>query len=75
MKDFTREELESNRPPKDALDVLDFCLDRLYNDTQKRTTDELAHGLTYEELIGTLLLARDEINNDRAGIEDFDLDG
>ena len=63
MKDYTQEQLEAGRPhfTHDAVDLVDFCLHRLYIDRNKSLHDELAYGLTYEELIGALLLARDEL--------------
>jgi hypothetical protein len=61
MKDFTQAQLEADRPHIDAEDALDFCLGQLYADTEHRVGDDLVRGLTFEELIGALLVARDEV--------------
>ncbi len=61
MKDFSRETFESGRPSIDVLDGIDFCLERLYAGQQKCTSGEVAKYMSYEELLGVLLLARDEI--------------
>ena len=62
MKCYTKESLEDSRPDKDALEVVEFCVNRLFDDRVHCITDEVVHQLTYEELIGALLLARDEIS-------------
>jgi hypothetical protein len=69
MKDFSREQLEESRPNLSARHCIDFCLDQLFNDDKKRTTDAVVRHLTFEELIGALLLARDYIQERE---EDFD---
>lgn len=46
------------------MSAINFCLDRLYRDSKKRTTDLVCDGCDYEELIGALLLARDAIAQD-----------
>lgn len=61
MKDASRETFESARPAFTASHAVEFCLEKLYADPHKRTMDEVAQSLTYEELIGALLLARDAI--------------
>lgn len=61
MKDMTQADLESNRPKLDVREAIDFCLERLYADRVHETTHAVVDGLTYEELIGALLLARDAI--------------
>ena len=62
MKDYSKVDLERTRPSVPLQQAIRFCLHRLYADKTKRVTDEVAGGLTYEELIGALLLAQDEIN-------------
>lgn len=64
MKDYTKEQLESNRPVGDAAVLVDFCLGRLYEDKTKRVMQEVVRGLTYEELIAALLLAREDLGGD-----------
>ena len=62
MKDYTKSELESGRPDEDALDLIDFCLDALYADKIHTIDQDFANNrLTYEELIGTLLKAKDTL--------------
>jgi len=53
--------LESSRPQIVAYEAVDFCLRQLYADRRHKLDDEVAHRLTYEELIGALLAARDEL--------------
>ena len=59
MIGFTEEEIRAGRPNISAKEAISFCLDRLIADKDKEMTEELAHHLTYEELIGSLLLAQD----------------
>lgn len=61
MKDFTQAELEASRSTVPADEQLDFCLARLYADRRHRVVQEVVHGLTFEELLGALLSARDEL--------------
>lgn len=61
MKDFTKKELEGSRPAGEPVELIDFCLGRLYRDRRRQVTDEVVRGLTFEELIGALLVARDAI--------------
>jgi hypothetical protein len=58
VKDYTREELEDAPFLGDHPEWLQFCLDQLYADRQHRVTDEVVRNLTYEELIGALLVGR-----------------
>ena len=60
MRDFGKEQLEVSRPEWSALDTLNFCLNKLYADKQHNVSDSVCTGMSYEELIGCLLLARDE---------------
>lgn len=61
MKDQSQRSLEADRPNVPALDCVNFCLKQLYRDETKRMTDEVVHHLTFEELIGALLAARDKL--------------
>ena len=58
----TQKELESGRPSIDAAEAVSFCLTQLYRDREHTLDEEVCHNLTYEELIGALLLARDIAN-------------
>ncbi|WP_309730029.1 hypothetical protein [Chamaesiphon sp. OTE_75_metabat_556] len=73
MKDFTQQELENSRPSIDTLEAIEFCLNKLYEDNTKLTSDYIVHNLIFEELIGALLLARDELK-DFLSYEDDDKD-
>jgi len=59
MKDVTQHDLEAIRHEPKLEHTIAHCLSRLYADTQHTVTQEVVHGLTFEELIGTLLQARD----------------
>ena len=61
MKDIDKNEIESNRPSIDVIDGIDYCLDALYNDSSKSMDDFAVKGLKFEEIIGVLLLSKDEI--------------
>jgi hypothetical protein len=61
MKCITQTELEYTRPTLESLDAVRFCLNRLYEDSVHYVTEEFVKGLTFEELIGTLLLCEDEL--------------
>lgn len=61
MKDASKITLQASRPSITALDGVNFCLGQLYKDKTKNITDEIVHHLTFEELIGTLLIVRDEL--------------
>ena len=62
MKDVTKKELELNRPSVDVITCIEHSLKMLYKDKTKSVFDEVVKGLTFEELIGTLLLSRDEFD-------------
>lgn len=62
MKDYTKEVLENKRPNKSAEDAIEFCLNQLYADKEHVIGGKIVAKLTFEELIGALLLARDEIS-------------
>ena len=59
MKDRSQEELERTRPPCGIKPTVDFCLSRLFADRRRKITDEVCEQLSFEELIGALLLSRD----------------
>ncbi|MHC5541061.1 hypothetical protein ACYOEI_22800 [Singulisphaera rosea] len=59
MKDFDRETLEGNRPGDPPIQTISYCLEELFNDKTKSTKDVVVGGLSFEELIGALLQARD----------------
>ncbi|MBA4073625.1 MAG: hypothetical protein C0508_01205 [Cyanobacteria bacterium PR.023] len=61
MKDATKKELESRRPHLSGLKGINFCLSELYADKHKSIDGVVAGHCTYEELIGSLLVARDEL--------------
>jgi hypothetical protein len=63
MEDISREALEASRPTIDPTATISFCLDQLYRSRERRLKDPVTPdmALTFEELIGALLLARDEI--------------
>jgi hypothetical protein len=58
----------SERPSIDSVDGLNFVLKQLRADNSVDITDDVipSRNVTFEELIGVLLLARDEIQNLRA---------
>lgn len=66
MKDASRTELERDRPKVEALAAISHCLDRLFMDRRHGLADEVVERLTFEELTGALLLARDAAAGRRA---------
>jgi hypothetical protein len=65
MQDYTKEDLETGYGRLDAKQTVDFCLSCLYADTTHKISDVIVSTtyatLTFEELIGALLVARDTI--------------
>ncbi len=59
MKDATQKNLETCRPNDPPLQGVEYCLGKLFADKQHRCLDEICTDLTYEEVIGALLQARD----------------
>jgi hypothetical protein len=59
MKDASKRLLTLYRPTITAEEAINFCLDRLFEDKEKKVGYEVVKGLTFEELIGALLLAKD----------------
>jgi hypothetical protein len=72
MKDLRRKDLEESRPSGSAEDLLEFCLEALYRDKEHVVGDVVVYGLTYEELIGALLMVRDEIENLKVALREAD---
>jgi hypothetical protein len=64
MKGYTEQELCQGRPSVSVGYAIDHCLKCLFDDRTHDFTGKLTDGigLSYEELIGTLLLARDLVN-------------
>lgn len=65
MLDVSQEELESgiSNTKIDAESSVGFVLKKLYEDKEHGVEDEVVNGLTFEELVGALLLAKEHINN------------
>jgi hypothetical protein len=63
MKNTSREDLNTSRPNQDAVFCLDFILEQLYQDKKTRIEETITADCraTFEELIGAILKARDEI--------------
>ena len=61
MRNYSQKSLESSRPKESALTTIEHCLRRLYADTKTDTNQLVVEGLSFEELIGALLLARDAL--------------
>ena len=61
MRSHSQETIESSRPKENVLTTIEHCLRRLYADTKTDLNQLVVQGLTYEELIGALLLARDAL--------------
>jgi hypothetical protein len=65
MKHFSREQFETLKLGYDAGTMIKNCIDRLHED-QKHTVDQSrVGGLTFEDLLATLLAARAEIESIR----------
>ena len=64
MKDLNKDTLEMYRPDHSAAHCINHALNALYRDQSKCIEDEVVRGLTFEELIGALLLARDATENE-----------
>lgn len=71
MRDVDRDYLESLRPRLAALPAINHCLSCLVRDDQHELSDKVVEGLSFEELIGTLLLAR-ELAQDAARSGSYD---
>ena len=64
MRDFTKKQLESGRPSVEPKEAIEYCLKALYDDKEHSIKDYAAADLTYEEIIGALLLAHDRFSLD-----------
>ena len=63
MKDYAEATWREGRPDRTAKEAITFCLEQLFKDKQMSAGDTVAGVCTYEELIGTLLLAEDELKS------------
>lgn len=72
MKDYTKEQLQEGRPDTTAVEGIDFCLERLYEDKKHIVLQEFVKGLCFEELIGALLLAKDRIYELEVEVEEYE---
>ena len=61
MKDYDKELVESARPPMAPQEAISYCLHRLHEEKEHRMADLVAPQLTYEDLIGALLMGQDAI--------------
>ena len=62
MKDYTQEELEMGPVTNISTEkAIEFCLKKLYEDKVYTVGEEIVKGLTFEELIGVLLMAKDAL--------------
>ncbi|MBW8185504.1 hypothetical protein [Shewanella nanhaiensis] len=61
MRDIDKKELESGRSPLEVLEGVDYCLDALFKETEKGIDDFVVKGLKFEELVGILLVVKDEL--------------
>lgn len=61
MKDYNRIALESSRPDISPADGVAFALEALYSDREHELDEEFVRNLTFEELIGILLVLRDHL--------------
>jgi hypothetical protein len=66
MNDIPRELAEASRPDVSPLQAISNCLDQLFDDHKRSSSDFVVEGLTFEELIGALLLAKDLAEDEEA---------
>jgi hypothetical protein len=67
MRRLTREDiLNAPRPKCDPISLIDYCLDRMIEDQKKYITWDCVKGLTYQDLVSTLLKSRDIIEKVKA---------
>jgi hypothetical protein len=66
MKDYGKEEIEGSRPSVDVEQAVEHCYDALIADKKHRITEHIVASLTFEELLGTLLLVKDKLRDDAA---------
>jgi|GEM_PF-3349050 len=70
MKNTTKDRLEKSRPTIDAHKAIKYCLDQLYFDKTRSYDEHVLGDLTFEELIGALLMGRDAVEELSRG-DDF----
>lgn len=58
MKDCTAKQLTETIPSGEAMEAIDYCLDQLIKEKNKRLEEEVCVYLTYGELFGALLKAK-----------------
>lgn len=61
MKDLTQAEMQKIRFEGTAFEAIAYCLQQLDTDKSNNVVDTIAGHLTFERLIGTLLVARTEL--------------
>jgi hypothetical protein len=62
MKNKTIKQIESGRPRgMTSLELIDFCLSALYRDEEHNFEESINRYITFEELLGALLVARDDL--------------
>ena len=69
MRDYGREELEDGRPGVPPRQAIEHCLGALYADRTHEITELVVPRLSFEELIGALLMARDLVDEAEGGYE------
>jgi hypothetical protein len=71
MKDCPQKSLELGRPDVPPLVSINHALGQLFADRDRSIHDEVVKGLSYLELIGALLHARDLAESDEAEFEEL----
>jgi hypothetical protein len=61
MKDTTKQRIEGSRPNVSAEEAINYCLRKFVSDQEHEMEDMVCDELSYEEVIGALLLARDQV--------------
>lgn len=74
MKDISQELLESSHPNIEPLYGIEFCLSQLYADKTHTIHDEIVKSLTFEELLGVLLIAKNTIQDYEKIIREYEED-
>ena len=59
MKDNSKQDFETTRPDKNTVSAIQGCLNKFYKNKKKSRFDKICKGVTYEDVIGALLLGRD----------------
>lgn len=63
MRDYDEKMLRGYKPSISPSEAVEFCLEALCRDTLRKTTDEVCEHLTYEELLGALVLADEALKS------------